>query len=1222
MAFDSTSAYEEALASWPMPRVLAHYSMGQFLPPKHGGNYKKEPCPFCGRKGKFSAFTKKVDGKWLVKCQIDRPTPCEANKAMDEIGLIQRMENLPDRKAAYMRFLELAGVVIEKAPAPVVQPAPQAAPESEPVAQPPPQPPLETLFQPQPEAQPEPEPANVVPFLQGSSTGAKPPPPTPPKGPDTKDIWATLHPLLLLTNADRERLKTKRGFSDQTIDTLGFKSSNAANIEIINSLRDKFPPHQLLDSGLFVKTPAGGMAPFNQFTGWGITGKKDAKGKAEWGATNPVLIPYRDANGTVTSIRPHKGGIPKRDKDDDEFCGGDIYCPLLIETRLENFDHGSPLYRTLVLTESEFKAAAIWQAGFPAIGIPGTSFVRNPIFRARLVSILERFGIQRVIVVFDNEIKDKPGMPSYKADPFDRYWHVIWARYIAWDLIKRSPRPAMLDEVQIGNLRDEWRLDDNGVDTGKVDWDTALAMFVRKEGVIHGTARASQEFEKVLLEAQAPNDFLDLFPDVAQTIIGTRLENLWHTPLLKSGGDVQEKLARRLDRIGKLSTIAMQIMAQKMTAALRSVIGTYYVLKVTPDKVKVSYTKSRAALSSNIADLQNRRGEKTAAGMESIEAMIARMTLERRLLTELIEEGTPEAISNFTAKCEYCRHTADHKTERLIRIENTQGEKTSLLPLPAESNGRLAEFRVWCLERTQGVAVWRGGEKDLQNLTEDMKHLSAHRNIFEIPHYGFDPNSKITFFGDCAWAPDGEVLLPDANNIFWHGGMGYQVDIDAALVGEGFQQGAPLLAERPGDDKIDIKLLFQRFSEGIFDTVGDYDGLLCVGMSLLYAAAQQVYRDYGGMPGLWLYGKRGGGKTTVARWLMRIWGFKELQGIRLDKTTTAVGMTRNLTQYSDIPLWFDEYRRNIPDIDLKEAVLRGAFDRSSGSKGRMDSTTKTNTVRALTTPIVSGEMSSPDAATRSRYVHALIATSRRRRQGEGNVTLFRTMMADSNHLHLIGRYLMNNRRDFNENLASHLSIWMKSQLGIPDDRTRFVHGAAYAAFTALAEMLNISNVDLNAFANYTVKHANLAFDDVHDETMVNKFWTDVISAINRGNIDRRLFDEKSIVLSPKGAYDPALVELSGAPRIESVFLAPNEVFDMYALDLRRRGDAAPLSKNDIQREISKEEYWIEPAGTQRIHRATLNGHRYNGVWVINLEKFPFAEQLKDALDENGTTAGT
>ena len=86
----------------------------------------------------------------------------------------------------------------------------------------------------------------------------------------------------------------------------------------------------------------------------------------------------------------------------------------------------------------------------------------------------------------------------------------------------------------------------------------------------------------------------------------------------------------------------------------------------------------------------------------------------------------------------------------------------------------------------------------------------------------------------------------DLNNIFWHGGMGYQVDIDAALIGEGFQQGAPLLAIRPGDKDIDVKQLFQSFSDGMFDTVGDYDGLLCVGMSLLYAAAQKVYRDYGG----------------------------------------------------------------------------------------------------------------------------------------------------------------------------------------------------------------------------------------------------------------------------------------------------------------------------------------------------------------------------------------
>ena len=36
--------------------------------------------------------------------------------------------------------------------------------------------------------------------------------------------------------------------------------------------------------------------------------------------------------------------------------------------------------------------------------------------------------------------------------------------------------------------------------------------------------RASQEFEKILLEAQPPNEFLDLFPDIAQTIIDKKAD--------------------------------------------------------------------------------------------------------------------------------------------------------------------------------------------------------------------------------------------------------------------------------------------------------------------------------------------------------------------------------------------------------------------------------------------------------------------------------------------------------------------------------------------------------------------------------------------------------------------------------------------------------------------------------------------------------------------------
>jgi len=1106
---------------------------------------------------------------------------------MDEIGFIQKRDSFGDgpegRKKAFKRYLELAGVKIERQSTP-----PPATPPTE---------------------------SNIVPFEKPSAPASASTASTA----TIEDVWNTLHSRLILTGADRARLKEKRGFTDDTINELGFKSSVAGNVEILNSLRKDFPDHLLIDTGLFSKNRAGQLIPERQFMGWGITPEKDKDRKAIWGATQPILIPYLDANKRVLSMRPHKGGIAKRDKDDDEVCGGDVYCPFLLESRMDAFQDGSPLQNTAILTESEFKAAALWQAGFPAIGIPGTSFVRNPIFRARLVAVLEKFSIGTLIIVFDNEVKDNPDLPGYKPDPFERHWTVVWARYMAWDLMKRSPRPGSLTEVRIGQLPDEWRLDDNGKDTGKIDWDTALANFVRREGPIHGTARATREFEHVLLQASTPNEFLDLFPDTSQVIITTQLNHLWHVPLLKAGGDKQEKLARRLDKIGKTSTLEMQQWAQELSAALRSTVGTYYVLRAPPDKFRFTLQKKKQALNEAIAETQKQRGQRQVQnGLETADAKWERLQLERRLITEKLERGLPEAISNFVLKCEYCLHTADGKTERLVRIENTQGEKTSNLRLPAESQGRLAEFRVWCLQRTKGVAVWRGGEKDLQSLTEDMKHYSAWRNIYEIPHYGFDPNSKIWFAGDCAWAPDGNeskpntLILPDANNIFWYGGTGYQVDTDPLALGEGFQQGPPLfMTRRSQGSETKAKELLQLLADGLFNTVGDYDGLLCLGLVLLYGASPEVYRDYGGHPGLWLYGKRGGGKTTVARWLMKLWGFKDLQGVRIDKGTTPVGMARNLNQYSLLPFWFDEFRRNIPDVDLKESVLRGAFDQSSTSKGRTDSATKTNIVRSMTMPIVSGESSSSDSATRSRYVHILIATSRRRKAGAENAELFRSLQAAAEHFHLIGKYILTNRSAYAKGVLEHLNVWVQNQTKIDDPRTRWIHGAGYAAFMALAEMLDIE-CDPKAFVAYLVKHASQAFEEVHDETMVNRFWTDVISGINRGAISKTFFFEKDLVLNSEGGHDPASMELGGAPRIPSVFIAAQEVFDEYSLDIRKRGDTAALSRNDIQREISKEHYWIPPVGANRIHRHQHNGKRYV-CWAINLAEFPFGEQLTDAL---------
>src|SRR5439155_11720964 len=91
----------------------------------------------------------------------------------------------------------------------------------------------------------------------------------------------------------------------------------------------------------------------------------------------------------------------------------------------------------------------------------------------------------------------------------------------------------------------------------------------------------------------------------------------------------------------------------------------------------------------------------------------------------------------------------------------------------------------------------------------------------------------------------------------------------------------------------------------------------------------------------------------------------------LNKGTTHVGLNRNLAQYSCLPVWFDEYRAAEIEPE-KEAVLRGAFDRNSGSKGLADHSNRTRSAKVYTTPLISGESTSSDAATHSRYGHILV----------------------------------------------------------------------------------------------------------------------------------------------------------------------------------------------------------------------------------------------------------
>lgn len=203
-------------------------------------------------------------------------------------------------------------------------------------------------------------------------------------------VYTKLMQHLHLDREDREQIRQKRGFTDNTIDTLRFVSGGTpAMAQGLDIIRTEFSEDVLVASGVF-EIKNGTMVPSDLLL------------------SKRIIIPYLDVNGDITLLRPHKLGL----KD----IRIQVYCELLLK---DNPEH-------VVLTEGEFKAAALYQWGIPAIAIPGISSFAGKHFE-RLADMLKRHKVQKVTIIYDNEIKNSPQYPNYKEKPEDRWDTPFWA---------------------------------------------------------------------------------------------------------------------------------------------------------------------------------------------------------------------------------------------------------------------------------------------------------------------------------------------------------------------------------------------------------------------------------------------------------------------------------------------------------------------------------------------------------------------------------------------------------------------------------------------------------------------------------------------------------------------------------------------------------------------------------------------------------------------------
>ena len=1139
-----------ARAALPLPQLLQRINLGI-----HVG--KSSLCPFCNKKDKFGVFESKThSGHWFFKCHNSECVAMDTECGHDEIGFLRLFKGF-SAKDAIDEFIRIASEVDP------------------------------TLFD-----------STVYP--QVSASEKKNVEPTSP----LHDLWMRMP--LIMNHA--EELRKKRGFTDATIEALGFRSSVKGNQETAEVLIERWGEEQLIELGI-IKSKKRDLNA--QLCGLGITGKKDPDGEHKMDWVTPIIIPYMDENGLPFYLRPHKGGLKRQQKDEyfKEQTGGSVYAPYLLASLVAE-NNG-----ICIVTEGEYKAAALWQCRIPAVAIPGIQFTRSRSgdisspeyqFRNDLVKLLKQFGVTDVVVVFDNETKSDPSLKSYKPDPWDRHDTIVWAEYLAIDLQDE------FKSVRIGKIPDAWRID------GKADFDSTLAGFVHgsmtgKEshpafdfahGEMEGTRKARKGFLAMIEDSLERRNYHDLLAPDERHIIACKLGRLFYKQLVLRGGDNEEKMARRFAELNILNS--NKPFDKELAAAFKLVRGCYYKHGSVSDS-KANALRKLIDVADAKIDAEEHSSEKNIEHLKALRT-------EKAACWERIK-GMPEPLSDFTISCEYRLHTADGKTIRLVRIRNKQGQKNEkLLQLEPTSMGRTSNFREWVYNT--GLGVPKFGEKDLQDLVEDMDHHSAFRDIYEINTYGWHQKSDLWFFSDCAIAPDGAILETDAQGIIWYEGTGYQVEAstDETFVSTGFEQGAPKLLSPHGAAtplEITDSELLTHMGNDFLEMIGGYDAWGAIGLFFASAAAPELLERYNGHPGVFLHGNLSEGKTTTMRLLMRIHGFKALDGISIEPTT-EVAMARALSHYSCLFLWFDEFRQNnLKDKPGKLTIIRDAFNRGSAAKGDMNNHRKTRMVCPNTTACVTGESSISDGAAKSRFFTLNISKMRR---GPGSKESLIRVQKESPHYYQIFRFIMTHRKEFVKVMMNILDTAMETHKDtVPNVRILFVHMAAYAAFATTVTLLKSELIDdMKAFENGIVQYALKAMDDVKDETFLQTFWRHVISGVHNGEIKRHLFKTKVVLMGPKGLRKCTDLELKNPDIKKFLICCLNfmPIYDSCGIYLRKQGLQAPLSAKDLKQSMLSEKW------------ATAKTERFKGEdgtissLSISLEPedgFPFIEDFEFML---------
>jgi putative DNA primase/helicase len=328
-----------------------------------------------------------------------------------------------------------------------------------------------------------------------------------------------------------------------------------------------------------------------------------------------------------------------------------------------------------------------------------------------------------------------------------------------------------------------------------------------------------------------------------------------------------------------------------------------------------------------------------------------------------------ESISDFSLEVLRSYISAeDGKALYMVRLSNERGIVRDSVEMQPKNWTSPAAFREW--SAGVGHFNWRGSQDQLDQLRVNEARVADPRMIRQLNQIGWYEDEKAWIFSDHA-VKDGEAVKADPKDgVLWFDQNGYVVmDIGA----EGAEVSLlPRIRTDISQDR--AKEVRQELADTMVQNIGGHQARLMLGFIGAVAYQRQIFEKFS-FPILWLTGLPQCGKNTAATTLMSHFGLGAECAQNMTKITPAA-FTRQLSYFSGIPVWGDEYRTIDPHCTQHESAIRSVYDRTISTKGRIGHGVITTSVRS--TLIITGETGTHDSALMSRCAIVYIDKAKRK----------------------------------------------------------------------------------------------------------------------------------------------------------------------------------------------------------------------------------------------------